>query len=136
MTRKFLNLKPHSAVLKRGLAALALLVTLGLLIDLHSPSFGTKKSAGEGCQDGIQARSRLSREQLLKLLTVSEGSKKQRIREIVKDPYCKLSDLQVRVGAIAQREAYPLEFDPQTWFVVLYEGDQYAGYRFSFRQGT
>jgi hypothetical protein len=136
MSMKFLNLKPHSALLKRCLAAVALLLTLGLLIDLHSPSFGTKKSAGEDCQEGVQGRSRLSREQLLKLLTVSEGSKKQRIREIVKEPYCKFSDLPIRVGAIAQREAYPLEFDPQTLLVILYEGDQYAGYRFSFRQGA
>ncbi|NJP12002.1 MAG: hypothetical protein HC866_23115 [Leptolyngbyaceae cyanobacterium RU_5_1] len=30
--------------------------------------------------------------------------------------------------------AYPLAFDPQTWFIVLYEGDEYAGYSFSFRR--
>ena len=132
---KYLNMRTRSALLKRCLAAGAMLLTLGLLID-HSPSFGTKKSAGEGCQEVVQERSRLSREQLGKLLAISEGNKKQRIREIVKEPYCKLSDLQVRVGAVAQREAYPLEFDPQTWFVILYEGDQYAGYRFSFRQGA
>jgi hypothetical protein len=48
-------------------------------------------------------------------------------------PYCRLSELEVRAGVRAQREAYPLAFDPQTWFVVLYEGDQYTGYSFSFR---
>ena len=128
-------MKNHSALLTRLAAGGALLLTLGLLLP-SLPSFGTKKSGGEGCQEEVQKQAKLSRDQLARLLTVSEGSKKQRIREIVKEPYCKLSDLQVRVGATAQREAYPLEFDPQTWFVILYEGDQYAGYRFSFRQGA
>lgn len=125
----------RGALLRRLGAGGALLLALGLLLP-SLPSFGTKKSVGEGCQEVVQERAKLSRDQLARLLTVSEGHKKQRIREIVKEPYCKLSDLQIRVGATAQREAYPLEFDPQTWFVVLYEGDQYAGYRFNFRQGA
>ncbi|HEY9910052.1 MAG TPA: hypothetical protein V6D18_20855 [Thermosynechococcaceae cyanobacterium] len=123
-------------VLKLLTAGGALLLALSLLIDLRLPSFGTRRSEGEACQEVVQERAKLSRSQLAKLLTISEGNKKQQIREVVKEPYCKLTDLQVRVGAIAQREAYPLEFDPQTWFIVLYEGDQYAGYRFSFRQGS
>jgi hypothetical protein len=44
-----------------------------------------------------------------------------------------LASLQIRAGATSLREAYPLEFDPQTWLVLLYEGDQYTGYRFATR---
>lgn len=125
---------PEFLVSKRLVAGGAVLLALGLLLDLHSlPSWGTKKKTGEACQEVVQSRVKLSREQLAKLLTVPEGNNKQRIREIVQQPYCKLADLQIRAGATAQREAYPLEFDPQTWLVVLYEGEQYAGYRFNLR---
>jgi hypothetical protein len=92
-----------------------------------------KKNSGEACQQVLQSQAKLSREQLARLLTVPEGDRKQKVREILRDPYCKLADLQIRVGAIAQREAYPLEFDPQTWLIILYEGDQYAGYRINSR---
>jgi hypothetical protein len=50
----------------------------------------------------------------------------------VSEPYCKLPTLNVRAGVEAEREAYPLEFDPATTLVILYENDEYAGYRFSF----
>jgi hypothetical protein len=55
------------------------------------------------------------------------------LRQVVEKPYCKLQNIQVRKDATAQREAYPLAFDPETWLVVLYEGEEYAGYSFSFR---
>ncbi|WP_179228673.1 hypothetical protein [Leptolyngbya ohadii] len=31
---------------------------------------------------------------------------------------------------ISERAVYPLAFDRQTWLVVLYEGEEYAGYQF------
>ncbi|CAA9368639.1 hypothetical protein AVDCRST_MAG94-3952 [uncultured Leptolyngbya sp.] len=119
---------------KQLMAGGVVLLSFGLLLDLHSlPSFLSKKTSGELCQEVVQSQTKLSRQQLARLLTVPEGDKKQKVQEILKDPYCKLVDLQVRVGATAQREAYQLEFEPQTWLVVLYEGDQYAGYRFNIR---
>jgi len=51
---------------------------------------------------------------------------------VIAEPYCTLSPVEVREGVTAQREAYPLEFNPETWFVVLYEGEEYAGFDFSF----
>lgn len=108
------------------------LLSVGLL-DLHRPpSFLSKESSSELCQAGA-SQVKLSRQQLARLLTVPEGDKKQKVQEILKIPACKLADLQVRVGATAQREAYRLESEPQTWLVILYEGDQYAGYRFNLR---
>ncbi len=119
--------------LKQLLAGGAALVAIGLSFDLGSlPSFGSKQSVG-GCQETVQSQAKLSKQQLSKLLMVPEGESRSKIREIAKEPFCKLSSLQIRVGATAEREAYPLAFDPQTQLVVLYEGDQYAGYRFLVR---
>lgn len=130
--------KSEPLISKQLMAGGAVLLAFGLLLDLHSlPSLFSKnfskKSSGEPCQEVVQSQAKLSRQQLARLLTVPEGGKKQKVQEIVKEPYCKLADLQVRTGATAQREAYPLEFEPQTWLVILYEGDQYAGYRFNVR---
>ena len=82
------------------------------------------------CEGTVNEKARLSREQLLKLLTVPERGSKESVRQIVQEPYCQLSTLQVRAGVDSVREAYPLEFDPETTLVVLYENDEYAGYRF------
>jgi hypothetical protein len=112
----------------------SVLLTCGLLMDqVRLPSsFAAKKSPVE-CEAVVQTSTALSQKQLAQLLTVSEGDQKQRIREIVNQPYCTLPSLQIRAGATAQREAYPLEFDPNTWLVILYEGEQYTGYRFATR---
>lgn len=116
--------------LKQLLAGGAALLALGLFLDLGNlPSFRTKQSH-EDCQQILQPKAKLSRQQLAKLLTVPEGDAKNKIRTIIQEPYCTLSALQVRAGVPAEREAYLLEFAPQTRLVVLYEGDQYAGYRF------
>jgi hypothetical protein len=119
---------------QRLLAGGSALLALVLMLDIGGlPSFGLRKTAGEACKESVQPTAKLSRQQLAKLLTIPEGDRKQRVQEILKTPFCKLADLQVRAGATAQREAYPLEFDPQTWLVILYEGDQYVGYRFNPR---
>lgn len=88
------------------------------------------ESLAESCEDTITKTAQLSREQLLQLLAVPERDSKSKVRQILKEPYCQLSTLQVRAGVDAQREAYPLAFDPKTALVILYENDEYAGYRF------
>jgi len=109
-------------------------LAIGLMTDLYGlPSFRFRKNVGEACQQVIRAEAKLSRDQLAKLLIIPEGQNQKAVRQVVQDPYCKLSSLQVRVGATAQREAYPLDFDANTWLVVLYEGEQYVGYRFNTR---
>jgi hypothetical protein len=128
------NRKLYRVIPKQIVAGGSALLAVALLMDFHVlPSFGSRKNGAEACQRVVQSQARLSREQLARLLTVPEGDRKQRVREILKDPYCELSNLQIRAGAPAQREAYPMEFDPQTWLVVLYEGEQYAGYRINAR---
>ena len=91
------------------------------------------KSRNRQCQEVIQPNSVLSRQQLTQLIAVPERSPKANIHEIIREPYCLLPSLNIRAGVNAVREAYPLEFDPDTWIVVLYEGDEYAGYRFNAR---
>jgi hypothetical protein len=107
---------------------------LSLLIDIHGTvnHLDTRKHH-EACQGTIKAQVAISREQLAQLLTIPERDSKERVTDILKEPYCQLPNLEVRSGVVAEREVYPLAFDPQTRLVVLYEGDEYAGYRFSFQ---
>lgn len=108
------------------------MVAAGLLfVDLRGVEPTASKSP---CQQVIQARSVLSRDQLAKLLNVRERSSKSAVQAIVREPYCKLAPIEIRAGVTADREAYPLAFDPHTWLVVLYEGDEYAGYDFAIRR--
>lgn len=82
------------------------------------------------CQEIVQPKASLSREQLAKLLSVPERSQRRNVRELVKEPYCQLPSLSIRAGAKTERHIYPLGFDPQTSLVVLYEGETYVGYGF------
>ncbi|MBF2029767.1 MAG: hypothetical protein IGS48_23930 [Oscillatoriales cyanobacterium C42_A2020_001] len=117
---------------RRAIIGGTVLLALGMLLDMYGlPTFSSRRSFTASCQEILKSEAALSKTQVAQLLTVSEGDKKQRIREIVKEPYCKLPDLQIRAGATAQREAYPLDFERDTWVVVLYEGEQYTGYRFT-----
>ncbi|MEL7353310.1 MAG: hypothetical protein AAF171_15295 [Cyanobacteria bacterium P01_A01_bin.116] len=87
-------------------------------------------SLAKDCSTDITETARLSREQLLKLLSIPERDNKSRVRQVVQEPYCQLSSLEIRAGVNAEREAYPLAFDPNTTLVILYENEEYAGYRF------
>ncbi len=82
------------------------------------------------CTGEISSSAQLSRQQLAELLTVPERDSKQRIRQIVDQPYCQLAPLSVRAGVEAEREAYPLAFSPDKTFIILYEDGEYAGYDF------
>lgn len=92
------------------------------------------KVPDDPCQGTVKSGATLSRDRLAQLLTVSEGDRKDKVRSIIKEPYCTLTTVEVRSGVKSDREAYPLAFDPQTWLIVLYEGNEYRGYAFSFRK--
>lgn len=113
------------------LAAGTLLALAGMFINPRD--LLSAKAPQETCAAIVSPQAALSRSQLSKLLTVPERDSRATVRAIVKEPYCKLPSLSVRDDIKADREVYPLAFDPQTWLVVLYEGDEYAGYSFSFR---
>lgn len=121
------------ATLKPLIIGGLLFALVGLLIDMRGTvTQGQSQSHHEVCQGTINSQVSISKEQLAQLLTVPERGNKTQVRDILKDPYCQLPSLQVRAGVAADREVYPLAFDPQARLVVLYEGDEYAGYRLSF----
>jgi len=115
------------------LAGLALMAQTSGLSTIAA-SWLLNKPDPETCLEKVQSSAVLSRDQLSRLLTIPERDRKERVRTIVQAPYCRLPNVEVRAGVVAEREAYPLEFDPQVWLIVLYEGDEYVGYAFSFRQ--
>lgn len=138
-TPRIQNIKP--------LIALGLVLSLvSLMLGQHrveafiSNSFAFASADGnkavqplrESCKTDVVETAKLSREQLLALLAVPERDSKNRIREIVQAPYCQLSPINIRAGVEAQREAYPFAFDPSVALVILYENDEYAGYRFKY----
>ena len=84
------------------------------------------------CPPTVQSDSFLSRDTLAKLLSIPERDSKASVRQTLGEPYCTLSPLEVRAGVQADREVYPLAFDDNAWVVVLYEGEEYAGYDFKF----
>ncbi len=85
------------------------------------------------CQNIISSQAVLSRQQLTQLLTVPERENRQAIEAIAEEPYCALAAIEVRAGVMAERTAYPLAFDPNTWLVVLYEDEEYVGYGFKLQ---
>lgn len=111
-----------------GIAAIGLLLNAGSYLKADAAS-----AQKDNCQKIVQSSAVLSREQLGKILTVPERSNQQTVRDIVTEPYCQLPSLEIRDGVTATREAYPLAFEPSTWLVMLYEGNEYAGFSFSFQ---
>ncbi|WP_121970699.1 hypothetical protein [Leptolyngbya sp. BC1307] len=131
--------------IKPLLAGGLMFALIGILLDINgvktllSGPFRLSNTASQNpsisrlaqeCETEIVDSAQLSREQLLKLLAIPERDSKERVRQVVQSPYCQLSSLDIRAGVKAEREAYPLAFDPETTLVILYENDEYAGYRF------
>ncbi|BAU41846.1 hypothetical protein [Leptolyngbya sp. O-77] len=131
------NLEHHSLdrpTLNPVLLGGMVIAMAGLLVDLRGMVSPVASSGHhEACQGTVNQQVALSREQLAQLLTVPERDSRDRITQIAGAPYCQLQNIQVRAGVAAERQVYPLAFDPQTRLVILYEGNEYAGYRFSFQ---
>ncbi|MBF2034508.1 MAG: hypothetical protein IGR92_03270 [Leptolyngbyaceae cyanobacterium T60_A2020_046] len=123
---------PTKSLIAGGVVVVAAMVLLDFQNMRAWWSRSQTPSAAQNCEAIVQTSATLSREQLAQLLTIPERDTKARVREIVAEPYCTLPQINVRSGVQAEREAYPLEFDPKTQLVILYENDEYAGYRFNF----
>ena len=104
--------------------------SLGLGLRFQARAASAKKDL---CQDIISSQAVLSRQQLTQLLTIPERENRQAIEAIAEEPYCTLTAIEVRAGVSAERAAYPLAFDPNTWLVVLYEDEEYVGYGFKLQ---
>lgn len=116
-----------------GILAWASTLVLFAIIFVNQWVHAETAGSSNLCQEVKQSSATLSREQLTQLLAIAERAERKTIREVVKEPYCLMSPIEVRAGVEAEREAYPLAFDPKTWLVMLYEGEEYAGYAFSFQ---
>ncbi|MEM6256228.1 MAG: hypothetical protein AAF821_25220 [Cyanobacteria bacterium P01_D01_bin.156] len=125
---KFFIAKQHRYRLLAGTACIVFGASLGLGLRFQSAS--AKKDL---CQNIVSSQTVLSRQQLTQLLTVPERENRQAIETIVEAPYCTLNAIEVRAGVTAERAAYPLAFDPNTWLVVLYENEEYVGYGFKLQ---
>jgi hypothetical protein len=109
---------------------------LALAALLITPNLNQEQAQEAGaftCIRQEQPKSLVSRDQVKKLLETELQATKVTVQEFLNAPYCVLSPGKTEAGLPAEREAYPLEFDPQTWLVVLYDGDRYVGYDFRFR---
>lgn len=127
---------PIQSPVKSLLAGGVIITAALVLVDVQNMRAWLSRSQSsvneKACEEFVQTEAKLSREQLATLLTIPERDSKARVRQVVAEPYCKLASLSVRAGVNAEREAYPLEFDSRTQLVILYENDEYAGYRFNF----
>ena len=119
-----------------GVGAIAL-----ALLSFVPGQVGSKSVDPTTCQKKIRPTGAISRGQISALLALPTGASKEAVRRVVDEPYCLLSAIAkdpnaVGTGAIAgaEREAYPLAFDPEAWVVVTYgEGGEYVGYDFVFK---
>ncbi len=82
------------------------------------------------CQAMVNGDQHLSRAQLTQFLSVAQATPQTTVHETIAPPYCTLS----KASQPKQSEAYPLAFDPDTWFVVNYDQGVYTGYDFIFQQ--
>ncbi|MEA5447004.1 hypothetical protein VB780_00375 [Leptolyngbya sp. CCNP1308] len=120
-------------VLIGGMAGGSMLALAALLISPNLDQTKVQDAEAFTCIRQEQPKAVVSRDQVKKLLETDLQAPKATVQEFLQTPYCVLSPGKTEAGLPADREAYPLEFDPQTWLVVLYEGDRYAGYDFRFR---
>ncbi len=80
-----------------------------------------------------QPQAVLSRQQLQQLLNTPTQTPQTTLQAWLPAPYCRLAAAADAEGVTVDRQAYPLEFDPNTWLVVQYQGDRYRGYDFILR---
>ncbi|MFQ4140052.1 hypothetical protein PGN35_027450 [Nodosilinea sp. PGN35] len=121
--------QPRQVIVAGG----SMLALAALLISPNLNQEQGQEAEAFTCIRQEQPKAVVSRNQIKKLLETDLQAPKATVQEFLQVPYCVLSPGKTEAGLPAEREAYPLEFDPQTWLVVLYEGDRYAGYDFRFR---
>jgi hypothetical protein len=100
-----------------------------LMMDVkHQKASTLAASPSQDCQGPITDSVKISRNQLAQFLTVPERSSRANVQDILLQPYCNLTAVEIMAGVPAERVAYPLAFRQQMWLIVLYEGDEYAGF--------
>ena len=109
------------------------LATMVITPSMNQQEVGLNKAAADVCIKQVDNQSLVSRDELKAVLDLDRQAPKTAVQEIVNQPLCVLEARAGENGVRVEREAYPLEFDPQTWFILQYQDGQYAGFDFSFR---
>jgi hypothetical protein len=125
---------PRPASRKALVAGGSMVALAALWITPNLNRLTTPSVSQDDCLKLEQVQNFVSRDRLKKLLEIEPQATKATVQEVLREPYCVLEPTVDKAGGSLDREAYPLEFDPSTWLVVLYNNDQYTGYDFSFRQ--
>lgn len=110
------------------------LLTIGA-IALFTPAATAQRS--DPCIQTIQSGATITRDELKELLELSYGTAREQIINKLGNPYCRLRDQSATQGGVVfdvRREAYPFEFDPEHWLVVLYKDGRYLGYDYNFNR--
>lgn len=90
----------------------------------------SQRSSVTTCQTVLNAEQRLSRDQLAQFVSLAKGATQETVHGTIAPPHCTLS----KSNNPQQQEAYPLAFDPNTWFVVNYDQGNYTDYGFVFKE--
>lgn len=129
MRGKWLSLAVGSVTLIFGYLLATVNIPLKISLEKSSQE-PTKALQANFCTELVEPSVALSQEQLSKLTEVPTYSKRQQVEQILKQPYCRLSSLNIRAGTLTEREVYPLASNPSTSLIVLYEDENYLGYGF------
>jgi hypothetical protein len=121
---------PGKFILGGSMIALAAVV---ITPSMNNHNQQISRGSNDLCIKQIDQQSLISRDELKQVLDLETNTPRSKVEAIVKDPHCVLEPIVGENGARVEREAYPLEFDPQTWFVLKYQEGNYSGYDFSFR---
>jgi len=84
------------------------------------------------CGPIANAEAAISRSQLAQVVQYPQNSASKPLQQFLGEAYCKLQG--PNPTEASDRDVYPLEFDPETWMVIHYQGDRYLGYDFKFHQ--
>jgi len=98
------------------------LATLVVAPSMNRADQVIRTGAADVCIKQVDRQSLVSRDELEAILELDDKSPKAKVHEIVDQPHCVLETRFDENGVQVEREAYPLEFDPQTWFVLQYHG--------------
>jgi hypothetical protein len=111
---------------KHWLFATIALLTLALIWDLKR--LNRDRSVPDfQCTAPASTHQPLNPSQLKQLTQTREGTPKKTVQSQLPAPYCQLSNLSFRAGAVAQREVF--QTVDSKWLIVMYEGDRFMGSR-------
>jgi hypothetical protein len=126
--------RPWSQPTGRLVLASGTLVALAtVFVNPGADSSTSKQASADTCIKQVQAESFLSRDELSQLLKLDTPTSQEEVYKVADQPFCVLAANHGSSEAGTERQAYPLEFDPRTWFVLNYEDGKFVDYDFLFR---